>query len=298
MRTLIASVFLACVAAQARLIINPPHVLINGVEVPAGERPDIVNIRTGNAGCTAAVAGPRVVITASHCGSNGATSVFSVGGRQYQGKFKRSPLYPGKDHDVAVIIASSDIDMGTKPYTSVMKGSLKVGDKLKIYGYGCTNPGGGGGNDGKLRTGDATITGFSGYDAVSTNGAALCFGDSGGPAYVTVDGKQYQATVNSKGDIKKTNYTARLDMDETVKFFQDVIASEKVDICGVNKVCDGGPTPPPGGDSFTLTGRVAKEMTVKVADPADLEFVKRQAQMLMMYLDGQTSDIRRLPREE
>lgn len=279
-----ALLVLGCVRVSATSEMIKPHpVLIGGEVVPAGERPDIVNIRTGSSGCTASVVGPRVLMTASHCGANGANSVFTTNGKQYSGKFYRSKLYPRQDHDVAVVVVSSDVDLGGKPYSSV-GGTPKVGDKVYIFGYGCVNPGGGGGNDGKLRKGDAMVKGFSNFDIVSTSGAALCYGDSGGPDYVEVEGKMRQVSVNSKGNIRDTNYTTRLDIEESKKFFEDIIATHKVEICGVNKTCDG-ITPPPGDMKFTLDGQTAK-FDVVVKDKDNFDFVKRHTEMLKAFLDG------------
>jgi hypothetical protein len=285
-------VALAVLAANAQgSVIHPT--LINGEEIDPNSRPDIVLIRTGNAGCTASVIGPRVVLTASHCGTNRAKSVFSANGKQYEGTFLRSPLYPSKDHDIALIVVTKDVDLGGKPYTTV-GGSPQVGDKLTIFGYGCVKPQGGGGNDGKLRRGDATITGHAGYDLVSTNGAALCYGDSGGPDYAVdpKDGVSKQVSVNSKGDIAKTNYTARLDVQDSVTFLQDVANANKIDICGITKDCAAAvpppPPSPPAQGSYVIEGRALK-ITVEDKGLLPAEYVKGLATNLVRFLDSTLS---------
>lgn len=181
---------------------GPVPVLINGEEVPIADWPTVVRIQTGNAGCSATIVGPKVLATAAHCGTNGATSSFTLDGTRYEGKFQRSSLYPNQDHDVAVIILNTAVPKEKVKIYASIGGTPTIGSKIWLMGYGCIRAGGGGGNDGKLRAGFATIRSFSGYDVVSSDGAALCFGDSGGPGMVTNDkAKPVVMTINSKGNI-------------------------------------------------------------------------------------------------
>jgi len=157
-----------------------PGRIINGQPADATKFPDIVKIRTSGAGCTATLVGPKVILTAAHCGRNGQVSVFTMDGQQRKATITRSGIYPGKDHDIALGLMDKAV-RNVKPRT-IGKVSPQNGDTLTHYGYGCTKPGGGGGNDGVLRFGDARVTGTSGYDIIS-KGAGLCYGDSGGSGH-------------------------------------------------------------------------------------------------------------------
>ncbi len=209
--------------------------LINGEVVNKADFPEIILISSGGARCTATIVGPKTVLTAAHCAKNGATVKFTYKGVSHSAKVYRSKLYPRKDHDVALAFSEKEFAESC-PYS--IGGVSKKGEEVEIFGYGCTKPGGGGGMDGKLRYGKAEITGFSGYDFVSGKGAALCFGDSGGPAFaVSSDGQKFLLGVNSKGNIKNTNYNTRTDTEASQLFFEMMAKEKNADICGINKNC-------------------------------------------------------------
>ena len=206
--------------------------LINGEEVDKTKYPAVIRI---NDSCTATVVGPRVIITAAHCADNRSVSTFTTRGRTYKARIYHSRYYRFHDHDIALGITDEEI-VGVNPYS--IGGKAQLGEKLQIFGYGCTQSPGTGGNDGILRTGMATMTSYSRLDVVSTDGAALCFGDSGGPAFVkTEDGTGKVLGINSKGNIKDTNYNTRTDLQVSKDFFERFARHFKTDICGVNVDC-------------------------------------------------------------
>lgn len=257
--------------------------LINGTPVPAGKFKEVIKISTNGAACTATVVGPRVIITAAHCANNDANSTFTIDGTQYTAKMTRSSLYPSKDHDVALgtttqVINVTPISIG---------GTAAVGNGLTLFGYGCTNPNGTGGNDGVLRMGDTVITGFADFDMVSrkADGAALCFGDSGGPAYSTQNGKTTLLGINSKGNIKDTNWDIRIDIPETQDFIKGYANTNNVEICGINKNCDGGPQPTAPTCSLAANPKV-----IKIGNSINLS-MSIQGQATSATIDGQVVSI-------
>lgn len=211
--------------------------IIGGLEVAASDFPDIVRIKMDNAACSAVLVGPRVILTAAHCAGAGQVAKFEMGGKPYSAKLVKSPLYPGKDHDIALGL----LDRATDVEPSTIGGKAEKGAELELYGYGCTKQGGGGGNDGTLRFGESEVVDFAGFDFVAKaeKGAALCFGDSGGPAYVeNEDGSWSVVGVASKGNIIDTSYFARLDNDESRAFLEEFVKANDVEICGVNLECE------------------------------------------------------------
>lgn len=264
--------------------------IINGNPVKPGEYTEVVKIKTGNAGCSASLIGPKVLLTAAHCATNGATSEFKVGSESYTAKMARHPQYPVKDVDICLGIVDREVT-GIKP-VSIYDGDVKEGMTIKLFGYGCTQSGGGGGSDGVLREGDTKITGFTGFDIVSKmdGGAALCYGDSGGPVMIMETGKYRQAAVNSKGNIKDTNYTTNLVGAEPRQFLVQFAADNKVDICGISKDCSGGPAP----DKFTLEN-VAVKVDVESKGQFDTDYLKTYFGYLMSFLSSPKGAIIPIP---
>ena len=240
----------------------------------------VIRIHTGSTGCSATVIGPHVAITASHCGRTGATTKFKVGSDSYSGKFTRSKLYPKKDHDIALIKFSPEWKL-TGNYAILDSKGINIKDTVKILGYGCTKPGGGG-PSGTLRIGESTYVNDSNYDMVSyrSDGAGLCYGDSGGATIRADKTKLYLVGVNSKGNIKNRNYSARVWSVTSQNMFKEYAQKENVKMCGVNFECDSGEVPV----KFTLEN---DEVLVVVTDKPgghNTDYIRTYFKMLMDFL--------------
>ncbi len=223
-------------------------VLINGQPVDKAKYPAVVRIFVGSSSCTASVVGKRTILTAAHCGETGDTATFTtVSGKKFQAKLKRAPQYPGEDLDLSIGTTTVDIDV--KPITVRTDRFERKGMKVVMIGYGCTQPGGSGGNDGILRIGESKVEAGQGYDLVlaTADGSALCYGDSGGPAFFSADsGELFQIAVNSKGNIKDRSYVTRTTLPEAVAFLKTSASP----ICGVSADCGAATPPPQDPDTF------------------------------------------------
>lgn len=254
-------------------------VLINGTPVDPNNETyhPVVRIKTGSSGCTGVVIGPKVLLTAAHCGGNGATTVFMGGSTEYRAKIERHPIYPGKDLDISLALLDKEWAYSTPASVDVNK--IGLGQTVTLLGYGCTKPGGGGGNDGILREGDTKTTRYSNFDVVSQikGGAALCFGDSGGPAF-TKDSPRRVWGVNSKGNIKDTNYNAGLYHKEVKDFFERFSQKHNVEICGFNKDCD-----KPPGDSWTYDNAELRMSMTDKPGGHNPDYLKTYTKMLSDY---------------
>lgn len=231
--------------------------LIGGKEADPKDWPASVYSSQGNSRCTATIVGPRTLFIAAHCVGNGHQATFSAGGGSYRSTCTHSPDY---DMDATADWALCLIDSEVKnvPYEHIATDpqTVAVGDSLMLTGYGCTQPGGGGGNDGTYRIGEAKVSEIPGSsnDIITKGGAALCFGDSGGPAFkILPDGKRLQVSINSRGDIKTTSYLSAVYTPKAKQFIAQWKQQNGQKICGLDVDTQGcRSTEPPGPKPLPL----------------------------------------------
>lgn len=246
--------------------------LINGRPVDRSDWLEVVRI--GNQSCTGTIVGRNCVITAAHCGRNNERStleVFNQGRVNY--RMVHMPQWRNQsNYDLAVLVLDSDVDV--TPARVGVDYSFTVGADVDICGYGCVRQGGGGGNDGVLRFGESKVQSFTGTDVVTQwrpGGAALCFGDSGGPMFANgsdAGGQRTLIAVNSKGNIRDTNYNMRLDLESVREWLSAVASQYSLEIVGVNSTPDNpdpepnpepGPNPDPGQGLKIVYSEIAKQ---------------------------------------
>jgi len=195
--------------------------LRNGIEANSADWPVsffvFFNTPRGRAACTAALIGPKVLLTAGHCVPSDNKLALKFGGHDYPTDCDRHAAYTRQDPDLSADFAlcrlkeSFPLPAGAR-FETVATPTLNVmtGQAVVLSGYGCTSDVASAASaDGKYRIGINSVVQTSNsptpmapftadYYAprelnnlfTSNSGANLCPGDSGGPAFQIVEGPE------------------------------------------------------------------------------------------------------------
>lgn len=104
----------------------------------------------------------------------------------------------------------------------------------------------------------------SSNDITAKSGAALCYGDSGGPAFFGKLNSRKVVAVNSRGDISTTSYLVSVSTDAAKQFIQSWSQTNNQKICGVDSSAQGCRSSAPDlrseftlqSPSVTITGKM------------------------------------------
>lgn len=236
--------------------------LINGKPARPADFPASFYQSSGVGRCTASLIGPKVLLTAAHCVSNGGTVKIKISATTFKGKCTHHEQWQDGDGDKSADYSLCLLDKeiaGVTPERLDLNGAgMNVGGKVLLAGFGCTQENMSGGNDGIFRIGLTKIATLPGYNAAQPNDmltessleekapAIVCPGDSGGSVYhlksdLVVSGTRSIVAVNSRVGLEsdtKVNgfsYLVATFTEPFKSFVKQWSKKNKVQICGLSK---------------------------------------------------------------
>lgn len=210
----------------------------------------LYNVAQGSL-CTASILSDSILLTAAHCVEGAPTDLRVVFGpdlekaakaRRIQAveKFVVSPLWPIRQNlptntgDIALVKFKGGLPAGYKVaelMTDLAK--LSDGQQVMLAGYGISD-GVKQTGSGILRSVETTIktVGFTRTEILidQTQGKGACHGDSGGPAYIRVDGKLKVFGVTSRGVNDPNNDCSVAAAYTSVPFYAEWIARTSLEL--------------------------------------------------------------------
>jgi hypothetical protein len=199
--------------------------------------------------CTSTAISSRVVLVAAHCIDDNTTGTIELDGKRIAVTCDRHPAYqhvPDNDPewerkvspDFALCILEEPLNGFPFENVNQSENVPPIGSKVRLLGFGCNQSGGTDGGFGVLYEGNARVTKAPeppSYYTTTLGGAAVCYGDSGGGAYIfPTSTSRVLVAVNSKGDISMTSRLSTTGLRGFITWANSWSVEHKAPICGLH----------------------------------------------------------------
>lgn len=232
--------------------------IIGGTKAVPSEWPATFVFQNPKGGsCTSTAVGERLILTAAHCIPDGSQGIVEWNGKNLTTSCHHHPGYrdgiPSNDPawaakvspDFALCVTDTRMPQIIAENVDRTGAALKKSGSVHLLGFGCNKEGGTDGGFGVLYEGDATITTLpsqGSYYTEARGGAAVCYGDSGGGAFLFLNQAQTRRLlmgVNSRGDISKVSLLSTTSVKGFVDWAIRFAEQHGTAICGLQNEATG-----------------------------------------------------------
>lgn len=261
-------------AAPAFAAPGDPVSIIGGTTTAVGQYPSVVGLTIGSNLCTGTLIAPSWVMTAGHCvdpdvlglGTQDRVTanmtvyfntvdittdsgrMVSATGTYKDAGFNRNRL---GSNDLGLIqLATPVTDIAPSPI-NLMPSLASVGTLVTLVGFGSQERGGGGVRGAELDLKNRSVVSCGSVAVAGSDDNLLCFsqadnkgtcsGDSGGPAFAMIGGRQTIVGVTSFGDQQCATYGAdtRIDAEQTflAMYLPDLVGCLDNSGCPAQRIC-------------------------------------------------------------
>jgi hypothetical protein len=214
--------------------------IIGGQAAQESDYKEIVRISCGAGPATGTIVGYQAILISAHMMPvNPARCRLSLFNGQVV-EFTAYGLIESSANLPSIDLAIGVLDKQLFNLTPATIGAgVSRGESLVIAGFGCTQPGGGG-PLGDLHAGVAEMVQESRDDSkFATRGSAVCFGDSGAPAYsVSRGGEPKVVGIAAAGNMRDQSWFVDLTRDDIRQRLLLAGQEHNVELCGLNSACE------------------------------------------------------------